>query len=144
MHTNVRAWVAQYITRLIETSTVVQYTQYTYVYTHTHTHTHTHTQASHSNAYGLRVPIVLVLYTYMYALEWTEHTQSVQPDPFKTCIGNRDNIFAGFWIRACWICAKYAKINVPRIFPLYSITHTLYHMLCKFSFVYSDNHWGVL
>ena len=23
-----------------------------------------------------------------------------------------------FWIRACWICAKYAKINVPRIFPL--------------------------
>ena len=28
------------------------------------------------------------------------------------------NIFVGFWIRACWICAKYAKINVPRIFPL--------------------------
>ena len=24
----------------------------------------------------------------------------------------------GFWIRACWICAKYAKINVLRIFPL--------------------------
>ena len=35
-----------------------------------------------------------------------------------TCHFGTANIFAGFWIRACWICAKYAKINVPRIFPL--------------------------
>ena len=37
------------------------------------------------------------------------------------------NIFAGFWIRACWICAKYAKINVPRIFPhFYSMWITIF------------------
>ena len=35
-----------------------------------------------------------------------------------TCHLGTANIFAGFWIRACWICAKYAKINVPQIFPL--------------------------
>ena len=35
-----------------------------------------------------------------------------------TCHFGTANIFAGFWIRACWICAKYAKINVPQIFPL--------------------------
>ena len=37
------------------------------------------------------------------------------------CIQNIANIFAGFWIRDCWICAKY-KINVPRIFPLLQYT----------------------
>ena len=35
-----------------------------------------------------------------------------------TCHFGTANIFAGFLIRACWICAKYAKINVPQIFPL--------------------------
>ena len=45
---------------------------------------------------------------------WSIHNSYVS----KMCIQNIANIFAGFWIRACWICAKYAKINVPRIFPL--------------------------
>ena len=73
-------------------------------------------------------------YIYMYVCNWTAQKQSRSQTDLKPiwintwsihnsyvskmCIQNIANIFAGFWIRACWICAKYAKINVPRIFPL--------------------------
>ena len=48
-----------------------------------------------------------------HAHPWSIHNSYVS----KMCIQNIANIFAGFWIRACWKTAKSAKINVPRIFP---------------------------
>ena len=61
--------------------------------------------------------------THLHQHIWSIHNSYVS----KMCI-NIGNIFAGFWICACWICAKYAKINVPRIFPLlqYSRADKLY------------------
>ena len=51
------------------------------------------------------------------------------------CIQNIANIFAGFWICACWICAKSAKIDIPRIFPLlqYGISSTIGHPISQVS-----------
>ena len=48
----------------------------------------------------------------------TTHGQYTTLYVSKMCIQNIANIFVGFWICACWICAKYTKINVPQIFPL--------------------------
>ena len=51
--------------------------------------------------------------THLHQHTWSIHNSYVS----KMCIQNIANIFAGFWIRACWKTAKSAKINVPRIFP---------------------------
>ena len=51
--------------------------------------------------------------THLHQHTWSIHNSSVS----KMCIQNIANIFAGFWIRACWKTAKSAKINVPRILP---------------------------
>ena len=61
-----------------------------------------------------QVPDRLEYITHLRQHIWSIHNSYMS----KMCIQNIANIFAGFWIRACWICAKYAKINVPRIFPL--------------------------
>ena len=42
-----------------------------------------------------------------------------------SCHFGTANIFAGFWIPAC---AKYAKINVPRIFPLLQYSICIIHL----------------
>ena len=67
----------------------------------------------HKNKAGLRQTWVYNPFASTHI--WSIHNSYVS----KMCIQNIGNIFAGFWIRACWICAKYAKINVPRIFPLF-------------------------
>ena len=56
--------------------------------------------------------------THLHQRIWSIHNSYAS----KMCIQNIANIFAGFCIRACRICAKYAKINVPRIFPLLQYT----------------------
>ena len=56
-----------------------------------------------------------------YITHLHQHTRSIHNSYMyvsRMCIQNIVNIFAGFWIRACWISVKFAKINVPRIFPL--------------------------
>ena len=67
--------------------------------------------------------------THLHQHTWSIHNSYVS----KMCIQNIANIFAGFWIRACWKTAKSAKINVPRIFPRlqYSL-HVSWHP-CKIS-----------
>ena len=52
--------------------------------------------------------------THLHQHTWSIHNSYVS----RMCIQNIVNIFAGFWIRACWISAKFTKINVPQIFPL--------------------------
>ena len=66
----------------------------------------------HKNKAGLRQTWVY----YPFASTHMVNTQLQYVS--RMCIQNIVNIFAGFWIRACWISAKFAKINVPRIFPL--------------------------
>ena len=51
---------------------------------------------------------------YPFASTHMVNTQLLRVQNVHTNIAN---IFAGFWIRACWKTAKSAKINVPRIFP---------------------------
>ena len=64
--------------------------------------------------------------THLHQHTWSIHNSYVS----KMYIQNIANIFAGFWIRACWKIVKSAKINVPRIFPrlqYYSKHFTVYH-----------------
>ena len=74
------------------------------------TFTSMYVTGQHKNKAGLRQTWVYPLHQHT----WSIHNSYVS----NRCIQNIANIFAGFWIPACWICAKYAKINVPQIFPL--------------------------
>ena len=63
--------------------------------------------------------------THLHQHTWSIHNSYVS----KMCIQNIANIFAGFWIRACWKTAKSAKINVPRIFPRLQYIFDGYHII---------------
>ena len=57
---------------------------------------------------------ILQYITHLHQHTWSIHNYYVS----KMCIQNIANIFAGFWIALAEYCAKFAKINAPRIFPL--------------------------
>ena len=59
----------------------------------------------HKGKQSIRHYTLAIFIVFASTYVWSKHNSCVS----KMCIQNIANIFAGFWIRACWICAKYAE-----------------------------------